>query len=287
LTAPATATTRPINAARVPATYTFETISVPGSRLTAPQGINPAGDIVGQFVDADFVTHGFLLHEGVFTSIDFPGADATSARGIGPGGEIVGTYWNRNEEGSASHSYRLSPEGEFTTIEYPGHLYSIAQRILPDGTVLGCYHDHDNFASMKGAVYSSGGTSDISQFASMINGATPDRRYMVGIYVNTALGNRSEAFTMENGEFTPLFVPGSIMTAAWDINPRGQIAGIYRDGAGFHGYVLSGRDFSTMVTLNFPGAAGTRAFGINARGDVVGTYGMGGHTYGYLAHAGN
>ena len=36
--------------------------------------------------------HGFLLHEGGFTSIDFPAALATRAFGINPEGDIVGDY---------------------------------------------------------------------------------------------------------------------------------------------------------------------------------------------------
>jgi hypothetical protein len=43
----------------------FETIVVPGSLSGFAFGINPQGDIVGQYTDAHGMTHGFLLgHEG-------------------------------------------------------------------------------------------------------------------------------------------------------------------------------------------------------------------------------
>ncbi|MEX1187117.1 MAG: hypothetical protein WEA80_11050 [Gemmatimonadaceae bacterium] len=70
------------------------------------------------------------------------------------------------------------------------------------------------------------------------------------------------------------------MTAAWDVNPRGDIVGVFRDGAGFHGFIWNE---AGPTTIDFPGAAATRAFGVNARGDVVGTYVMGGVTRGFLA----
>jgi hypothetical protein len=39
---------------------TFTTFDAPGARSTVPFGINPAGVITGNYVDAGNVTHGFL-----------------------------------------------------------------------------------------------------------------------------------------------------------------------------------------------------------------------------------
>jgi probable HAF family extracellular repeat protein len=55
-------------------------------------GINPGGEIVGTYQDADGNNHGFLFYHGSFTSIDFPGAIQTRAYGINPQGDIVGDY---------------------------------------------------------------------------------------------------------------------------------------------------------------------------------------------------
>ena len=41
--------------------FTFTTIDVPGALFTLAAGINPEGDIVGQYMSADRTTHGFLL----------------------------------------------------------------------------------------------------------------------------------------------------------------------------------------------------------------------------------
>ena len=65
------------------------TIDVPGASFTSAQGINAAGDIVGNYSSAG-VFHGYLLSGGEFASIDFPGASSTFARQINPRGDIVG-----------------------------------------------------------------------------------------------------------------------------------------------------------------------------------------------------
>src|SRR5579872_1412976 len=86
--------------------FNFYTIDVPCTacpggiaRSTSAQGINPAGNIVGFYVDAIGMSHGYLLSPGQFTTIDVPGSLAgvsgalpTVARGINPAGDIVGNY---------------------------------------------------------------------------------------------------------------------------------------------------------------------------------------------------
>ncbi len=52
----------------------FTSIDPPGSVFTFAGGINEQGDIVGRWDDADFNTHGFLLHRGVYKTLDYPGA---------------------------------------------------------------------------------------------------------------------------------------------------------------------------------------------------------------------
>lgn len=264
---------------RAQPTFSFSTLDVPGSLLTSASGINAAGDVVGTFVDAARVAHGFLLRGGVFTTIDYPDAARTDARGIGPDGEIVGTYAMPGEPGVAFHGYALSRDGEFRRVDDPDYLHEIPQRILPDGTILGCVHDNDLRASMKGAVIDVDGSQTVTAFASMHNGATPDLRRIAGLYTNEA-ANRTEGYVIDDGVFSPLVVPGSSLTAAWDVSPVGEVAGVYRDPMGFHGFILTGTGF---VTIDFPGAAATRVFGINARGDVVGHYVTGGRTFGFLA----
>src|SRR5215472_9002633 len=70
---------------------TFTSIDFPGAARTQAHGINPRGDIVGEYVSAG-LTHGFLLSGGQFTTIDFPGATLTAPNDINARGDIVGFY---------------------------------------------------------------------------------------------------------------------------------------------------------------------------------------------------
>src|SRR5713226_937876 len=83
--------------------FTFTTIDPPGSTFTFPFGINPQGDIVGNYV-ASGAIHGFLLHEGAFTTIDVPVSTATFAFGINPQGDIAGWYIG---SGGVNHGFLL------------------------------------------------------------------------------------------------------------------------------------------------------------------------------------
>jgi len=265
-------------------TFEFETIDVPGAVATSPQGINANGDISGTYA-AGGRSHGFIRQQGVMTLIDYPTADNTDVRGIGPDGTVVGTYWNVGEEPAAVHGYRRTPDGTFHRVHYESHLYEIPQRILPDGTILGCRHDHDMMGSMRGIMIRGDETSETTDiFASMNNGASPNGRLIVGLYTNMMVTpNRGEAYVIDlsRGDTTMFVVPGSVATSAWDVNPRGDIVGVFRDAAlVFHGYVRTDAGFTQ---IDVPGATVTRAFGINSRGDVVGNYVAGGVTHGFHA----
>jgi probable HAF family extracellular repeat protein len=259
--------------------YTFTTIEVPNARRATASGINDNGDIVGYFEDTTNITRGFLLRHDTFTTINFPGAAFTEARGIGAGGEIVGSYRMPGESPLNFHGFLLTPEGRFQRIDYPQHINTIAQRILSDGTVLGCRHDNDFRGSMFGVVISNRGNSETDAFASMHNGATPDLRRIAGLY-NYISGESVDGYVIDDGVFKPLVVPGSTLTAAWDVNPGGEVVGFYRDAGGFHGFALIAGGY---VPIDVPGATATRAFGTNSAGAVVGSFAAGGVTYAFRA----
>ena len=121
------------------ADYRFVKIDVPNSVETQANGINARGEIVGSYIDADGVHHGFLLRKGIFTTIDVPGAAETwAARGINARGDIVGNF---DEAGYiARHGYLLSNE-KFTQIDYPGSSQTVVERINNAGDVTGTWYD--------------------------------------------------------------------------------------------------------------------------------------------------
>lgn len=287
ITAPRSLSSTELNADRLNPTFAIDTFAVDGATLTQPQGINASGDIVGWY-NAGGRSHGFIWSNGVLTTVDYlkpdnTVADNTTLRGIGPDGQVVGTYRDNTEPGVASHGFKRMPDGTLIPVQYVsnGTAYNvILQRILPDGTIFGCRHLHDTMGSMKGIMIVGDEVTEIDANASMNNGATPDGHLIIGLY--TPMGSTStSAYTIDNGTFTPFMVPGSTSTNAWDVNPRGDIVGVYVDAAGaIHGYVRTDAGFTT---IDVPGASATRAFGINARGDVVGTYTKAGATRGFIA----
>ena len=251
--------------------FEYHSFDVPDAVSTSPQGINARGDIVGVYVRSG-VSHGFLWREGTVTTIDYPGAAYTDARGINAQGDIVGAYRMPGEPGVNLHGYLLSRHGEFSRLDFPGHTNTIPQRITATGVVLGCRHDNDLMMTMRGITMDAKGVNEageIEAFASMNNGATPDGRLIVGLYIDEDL-NRGRGYLLYNGTtFIPFDVPGSASTAAWDVNANGAVVGVYTAQSVAHGFVWSGPSFES---IDFPGARATRAFGINSQGTVVGNH---------------
>src|SRR5438128_9838206 len=84
---------------------------------TLPQQITAAGTVVGNYVDTNFVTHGFVrTAQGEFATIDVPGALRTQALGMTQA-MVVGFYFDTSR---VRHGYVLGPDGKFVTFEAPG-----------------------------------------------------------------------------------------------------------------------------------------------------------------------
>src|SRR4051794_33007204 len=67
---------------------TFSTIDYPGSVFTTSGGINRFGDVVGHYIDAAGIDHGYLLRKGTYTTVDFPGSDGGHVHDINSSGAI-------------------------------------------------------------------------------------------------------------------------------------------------------------------------------------------------------
>jgi uncharacterized membrane protein len=271
------------NYSRAEPEYEYETIDLPGASITNPQGINAEGHIVGAYVQGG-VTRGFVLKDGVAETIVVEGAGFTFARGIGPDGTIVGNWRPTGVNNPVvSFGFKRNSDGIITTVGFAGKTHVIPQRVLADGTILGCAHENDLMDSMIGVTMNTSADEAVDLFASMHNGGTPNGRNIIGLYTNMDAGNRGEGYLISDGQFTPLVVPNSRFTAAWDMNARRDVVGVYQSQDNrFHGFVLTEGGYTT---LDFPalGVTATRAFGINARGDVVGHYVQAGVTRGFLA----
>jgi hypothetical protein len=111
-------------------------IDVPGGSGTTASGVNPQGDIVGNYNDSSGNGHGFLLRAGTFSNIDVPGLTLI-VNGINAQGDIVGYY---NGSDGHVHGFVLHAE-TFSTIDPPGSSFTQAWGINPQGDIVGLYTD--------------------------------------------------------------------------------------------------------------------------------------------------
>jgi uncharacterized membrane protein len=73
-----------------------------------------------------------------------------------------------------------------------------------------------------------------------------------------------------HGVPTTFDFPSATLTAGYAINNRLDIVGAYEDSNGYHSFLRSAGEYTT---LNVPGASVTRAaFGINLSGEIIGLY---------------
>jgi uncharacterized membrane protein len=115
----------------------YTAVNFPGGVGTHANGINNAGNIVGQYKDiTSGPHHGFLDNGGTFTTIDFPGATDTFASDINSSGDIVGFY----KLGGTVFGF-LDKGGSLSTIAFPGSTGTEVYGINDQGDLVGGYAD--------------------------------------------------------------------------------------------------------------------------------------------------
>jgi hypothetical protein len=83
---------------------------------TFPQGINKFNNVVGYYLDANNIAHGFKMwSSGTFKDLAYPNAQQTIPMGINDNGTIVGAY----VDFLGSHGF-IYGGGKWTLVEYPG-----------------------------------------------------------------------------------------------------------------------------------------------------------------------
>ena len=116
--------------------YSFSTINGPGAGTigssygvqgTFSIGINNRGEISGNYGDAAYVTHGFLLRHGPYTTLDDPNAGtvanpagASSRAPIRPRSTTGARSSASTSTPATSSTACCSSNGHFTTIDPPG-----------------------------------------------------------------------------------------------------------------------------------------------------------------------
>jgi len=295
----------PVNGVRVGAVQvpegnvgTITTIDPAGSLLTEALDINNQGAIVGEYVDATGLTHGFLrAPDGTITSIDAPGAGTAPPQGsyswsINTDGAIAGQYTDPN---GVFHGYVRAADGTFTTIDAPSAgtaagQGTLAENINARGEVAGHLIDangvHHGFVRATDGTIAAfdapGGGTSIGQGTSLALASGLNRR---GAATGVVLNNDSTAHGLvrdADGAVTKFKVGGAGVgahkgTFPASLNRDGVIAGLYVNAHHVaHGFVRDADGTITKFDVNAAGAdssEGTFPQGIDGSGAITGYYG--------------
>jgi hypothetical protein len=136
---------------------TITTYDAPGAGTGPGQGsdgesINPAGEIAGEYIDANGPYHGFVrAANGTITVFDVPSAGTgpgqgtfvSTVSGITPAGRIIGFYADAS---NVNHGDVRAPDGTITGFDVPGAgtgpgQGTVAANINPAGAITGYYVD--------------------------------------------------------------------------------------------------------------------------------------------------
>lgn len=242
---------------------TYTQIDVPGFFFTYCWGINQAGDIVGQYEDANEHLHGFLLSDGTYTTIDY---GETVLYGVNDRNQIVGT----SGEGLGAQGFLYDLQtNRFTKIVYPETYETQPRAINNAGAIVGYFVYHGHFHGFEFVDSTYGEISPPGSLISYAYGISGSGE-IVGVGSNRQ-GYGDFNFTDVQAKYGVLNVPNASGASVMGINHSGTaLVGFYKPtlltSAGF--VYQSG----TVTTLEFPGSNETFATGINDLGEVVGYF---------------
>ncbi len=290
---------------------TFTSINIPGSAdnysYIAVDGVDAAGEAVGDYGGAGGNFQGFVATNGIAASFTVSGASYTIIIGVTAGGEIYGNYldsagkqhgfldyngtittvdapsasstsiYGVNAAGTVFGNYLdslkqehgfIDSNGVITTIDVPGAASTAVAGVNASGAIVGNFTD--------GAGVAQGFIDNLGVFTT-VDPAGATKTYVVGVsdagavagsYFDSA--NNEHGFIERNGVVTTINIPGSNNVGVSAENAAGEVVGYYLDGAGdSHGFV----DISGVVsTVDVPGALATAIIGVNASGEIFGFY---------------
>src|SRR5438034_592858 len=245
---------------------TITTFDAPGAGTgpgqgTLPFAINPAGTVLGYYIDAGDARHGFLrARDGAITTFDAPGAGTgpgqctigLSVDCLNPSGAITAPSLDAN---NVIHAVLRAPDGTMTTFDVPGAGTGPFQGTLTfginqAGTIEGDYVDSSD--ATHGFVRASDGT--ITTFDVTGAGTGPGQGtvpenistpgVVTGNYVDASDVNHGFV-RAKHGAITTFDVPGAGTgpgqgTIPFCNNPVDAITGVYIDASDVnHGFLRS------------------------------------------------
>jgi uncharacterized membrane protein len=253
-------------------TFTFSKANVPGAMQTGPSGINNAGVMVGEYVDKNSVSHGYILNGKKLTTLDDPKgmAGTTGAENLNPDGAIsvVGAY-NNSSGNSVGFLYK---DGKYTDIPGPtGAVSSVAVAINDQGAIVGDYVDTSGRTHgflLKGKTYT---TLDVPAAFGTTAASGINKAGWIVLWWVDQRGLIESSITKDNGNtYHDIDVPLAADSYASDVNSAGDVTYFWVDSAAVgHGALLHAGKY---YKFDYPKAIFTYAGGINDKRTIVGGY---------------
>ena len=249
------------------------TFDYPGTgNSTLPQKINERGDIVGEFIDSNGVTRGFVrFSDGSFSAPIVDPNDTvgfTDGRGINNFRKVVGDYVG--SDGNI-HSFFLSG-GTFTEYDVPGAVGTNLLSINEPGDFTGGFDDGSGifqaFVARGGTITSFSVPGALLTLAYEINN---NKKLVVGYFIDAA-GILHGYYRDTNGALHfPIDPSGSVGTVLFGVSDTNFVVGRYADASGAtHGLFFVPPD--NFFTFDYPGSTFTSLNGINLFGFICGRF---------------
>jgi hypothetical protein len=216
-------------------TESYETVNdSAGPEMQQAYSVNDYGTIVGDYIDASGIFHGYEKAGTAYSPLEVPftGAAGTYSPSINNNGEVVGGW---SDSSGNSHGFVLI-NGVYTAFDYPDALSTAPYGVNSEGNIVGFYFDAGGNVHgflRKGAGYNSiDYPGAIETFALGVN----DEGDVVGGYCLTSecvsTGQGQQGFLLRNETYTSFAIAGEAGTLLTSINSKGVLLGNYMDAAG-------------------------------------------------------
>ena len=121
------------------------TITFPGAVTTYGDFVNAAGAVVGSYVDAEGMPHGFIRNpDGSFTTIDLPkmpNLEFLFVNTITDAG-VIG--FRAKAVNDILRSYIILPDGILYEVRFPSSISTVVRNVNQDGSIIGYYDSTDD-----------------------------------------------------------------------------------------------------------------------------------------------
>ena len=115
-------------------------ITFPGAVNTYGDFVNAAGAVVGSYVDADGMFHGFIRHpDGSFTTIDLPTMPNLEFLFVNTITDVGVIGFRAKAVNDILRSYILLPSGTLYEVRFPGSIITVVRNVNQDGSIIGYY----------------------------------------------------------------------------------------------------------------------------------------------------